>query len=82
MGLRYMLKNNSSPYCYRNFNPKSYATKTRAEIKRLKTELTLTDYQVIKSYEYALADQPSPYDISHSMRQQLMEQIRDLEKTL
>lgn len=53
-----------------------------AEINRLKSELTATDYQVIKSYEYALAAQPLPYDLEglHSERQQLRERIRELEQ--
>ena len=53
-----------------------------AEIDRLKSELTSTDYQVIKSYEYALAKQPLPYDLDglHSERQQLRDQIRELEQ--
>lgn len=55
-----------------------------AEINRLKSELTSTDYQVIKSYEYALAKQPLPYDLNglHSERQQLRERIRELEQKL
>lgn len=58
--------------------------KVAAEIERLKTELTSTDYQVIKAYEYTLANQPSPYDLSnlHLERQQLRERIRELEKIL
>lgn len=53
-----------------------------AEINRLKSELTATDYQVIKSYEYALARQLLPYDLNglHSERQQLRERIRELEQ--
>lgn len=53
-----------------------------AEINRLKSELTATDYQVIKSYEYALVKQPLPYDLNglHSERQQLRERIRELEQ--
>lgn len=53
-----------------------------AEINRLKSELTATDYQVIKSYEYALVRQPLPYDLNglHSERQQLRERIRELEQ--
>ncbi|WP_099463910.1 hypothetical protein [Parabacteroides provencensis] len=53
-----------------------------AEIDRLKSELTSTDYQVIKSYEYALTGQESPYDIAklHIERQALRNRIEDLEK--
>lgn len=53
-----------------------------AEINRLKSELTATDYQVIKSYEYTLTGQPLPYDLTglHSERQLLRERIRELEQ--
>lgn len=56
--------------------------KVATEIERLKTELTSTDYQIIKSYEYTLADQPSPYDIStlHTERQELRNRIKELEQ--
>lgn len=56
--------------------------KIAAEIERLKTELNATDYQVIKSYEYALAEQPLPYDLSnlHSERQELRNRIKELEQ--
>lgn len=56
--------------------------KVAAEIKRLKTELTSTDYQVIKSYEYTLANQPSPYNIPtlHAKRQELRNRIKKLEQ--
>lgn len=52
------------------------------EIDRLKSELTTTDYQVIKSYEYALAEQPLPYDLTvlHSERQLLRNRINELEQ--
>lgn len=58
--------------------------KVAAEIERLKTELTSTDYQIIKSYEYTLAAQPLPYDLDslHSERQQLRERIRKLEQII
>lgn len=53
-----------------------------AEIDRLKFELTATDYQVIKSYEYALTGQPLPYDLDglHWKRQKLRERIQELEQ--
>ncbi len=56
--------------------------KVAAEIERLKSELTSTDYQIIKSYEYTLADKPSPYDISalHSQRQAIRNRINELEQ--
>lgn len=53
-----------------------------AEIDRLKSELTATDYQVIKSYEYTLIGQPLPYDLTvlHSERQLLRNRINELEQ--
>lgn len=53
-----------------------------AEIDRLKSELTATDYQVIKSYEYTLTGQPLPYDLTelHSERQLLRNRINELEQ--
>lgn len=53
-----------------------------AEIDRLKSELTATDYQVIKSYEYTLTRQPLPYDLTdlHSERQLLRNRINELEQ--
>lgn len=52
------------------------------EINRLKSELTATDYQVIKSYEYALSGQPLPYNLNdlHSERQHLRNRINELEQ--
>lgn len=52
------------------------------EIDRLKSELTATDYQIIKSYEYALTEQPLPYDLTnlHSERQLLRNRINELEQ--
>lgn len=58
--------------------------KIGAEIERLKAELTATDYQVIKSYEYALAGEPSAYDIDdlHARREEQRIRIRELEALL
>ena len=58
--------------------------KVEAEIERLKAELTATDYQVIKSYEYALAGVPAAYDIEelHTSREQQRIRIRELETLL
>lgn len=55
-----------------------------AEINRLKSELTATDYQVIKSYEYALAGELPPYDITklHSQRCELRDKIHNLENKI
>ncbi len=58
--------------------------KIEAEIARLQDELSATDYQVIKSYEYALAGEQLPYDIAtiHSSRQALRDKIIELERIL
>ncbi len=55
--------------------------KITAEIARLQSELAATDYQVIKSYEYTLAKQKQPYDITglHAERQALRDRIGELE---
>jgi hypothetical protein len=52
-----------------------------AEISFLKTQLTATDYKIIKCYEYSLVDLPAPYDITalHAERQALRDQINILE---
>ena len=54
--------------------------KVEAEIERLKADLTATDYQVIKSYEYALAGVPTAYNIEelHTSREQQRIRIREL----
>lgn len=51
--------------------------KIEAEIVRLQDELSATDYQVIKSYEYALAGEQPPYDIAaiHAQRQTIRDRI-------
>lgn len=48
----------------------------------LKAQLTSTDYQVIKCYEYSLAGLALPYDIAtlHEEREALRVQIRELEE--
>lgn len=55
--------------------------KIAAEIDRLKAELTATDYQITKSYEYTLIGQSPPYDICtlHTDRQKLRDRIAELE---
>ena len=52
------------------------------EIDRLKDELSSTDYQVIKAYEYALANQPIPCDVAtlHAERQSIRNRINELKK--
>ena len=55
-----------------------------AEIEALKAQITASDYQIIKCYEYALNNLPLPYDIEalHNERQELRDQINKLETTL
>ena len=58
--------------------------KIKEEIARLEQKLTATDYRVVKSYEYSLAGEEIPYDISnlHSERQRLRDRISELEQLL
>lgn len=58
--------------------------KIEAEIARLQERLAATDYQIIKSYEYALAGEQPPYDIAavHVQRQQFRDQIKEMEISL
>jgi hypothetical protein len=51
------------------------------EIGRLKAQLSDTDYQVIKCYEYQLVGLTLPYDIVviHNQRQALRDRINRLE---
>lgn len=51
------------------------------EIDYLKEKLTDTDYKIIKSYEYQLAQLELPYDIQqlHSERQAIRDRINQLE---
>lgn len=58
--------------------------KITVEIDRLKAELTATDYQITKSYEYQLIGQSPPYDIRtlHSDRQKLRDRIKELENII
>jgi hypothetical protein len=54
------------------------------EIISLKSELSETDYKIIKCSEYQLAGLPLPYDIQalHTERQALRDQINSLEDVL
>ena len=56
----------------------------RAEIERLKAELSATDYKIIKCSEYSLNGQELPYDIAelHAQRQALRDRINELEELL
>ena len=51
------------------------------EIDKLKFQLSSTDYKVIKAYEYSLAGEQSPYNISqlHEERQAIRDKINALE---
>ncbi len=57
------------------------ALKTKMQIEMLKEKLTLSDYQIIKCYEYSLAGKELPYDITviHSERQTLRDKINELQ---
>ena len=51
-------------------------------IKALQSQLSETDYQIIKCYEYSLVGLELPYDIQalHAEREAIREQIRELEE--
>lgn len=53
-------------------------------IRALEAQLTETDYQVIKCYEYSLVGLELPYDIQalHEEREAIREQIRELEASV
>ncbi|MEZ3420846.1 MAG: hypothetical protein K1V95_02855 [Eubacterium sp.] len=55
--------------------------KTKMLIEILKKQLTETDYQIIKCYEYSLAGKDLPYDITalHNERQALRDKINELQ---
>lgn len=55
----------------------------KQRLKSLKSQLSSTDYQIIKCYEYSLAGLELPYDIQtlHTEREAIREQIRELENT-
>ena len=54
------------------------------EISLLQEQIAATDYQVVKSFEYALAGIQPPYDavVLHTEREDLRNQIRELEQRL
>ena len=57
---------------------------TRKKLQDLKFQLSSTDYQIIKCYEYSLAGLELPYDIQtlHTEREAIREQIRELESEI
>jgi hypothetical protein len=65
------------------FNQRMEEVKKTRQIELLKSQLTSTDYQIIKCYEYSLAGLELPYDIQtlHTEREAIREQIRELENT-
>lgn len=54
------------------------------QLKSLKSQLSSTDYQIIKCYEYHMAGLELPYNIQelHSAREAIREQIRELEEQI
>ena len=52
-----------------------------SKIEALKTQISETDYQIIKCYEYSLVNRELPYDIEllHNERQALRDEINQLE---
>jgi hypothetical protein len=56
----------------------------RNQIAALKAQLSATDYQIIKAYEYSLVGLETDYDIEslHAERQSIREQINELEEQL
>lgn len=55
-----------------------------AQISSLKAQISDTDYQIIKTYEYSLVGLESEYDIAslHQERQQLRDKINELSEQL
>lgn len=55
--------------------------KQKAEIETLKSQLTETDYKIVKCSEYQLAGLELPYDIQllHTERQVIRDRINELE---
>lgn len=55
--------------------------KTQMQIEMLKEQLTQTDYQIIKCYEYSLIGKELPYDMTalHNERQVIRNKINALQ---
>lgn len=77
---------NISSYLYQNgtyvYSPIPVAEPTvEAEIAELKSQLSATDYKVIKCYEAQLVGEELPYDVValHAERQALRDKINKLE---
>ena len=56
----------------------------RKKIAELKKQLSETDYQIIKCYEYSLAGMELPYDITtlHEERQAIRDEINAIEESM
>lgn len=56
----------------------------KENIEALKKEIESTDYKIIKCIEYSLLNLDLPYDVKalHAERQNLRDQINEIEKTL
>jgi hypothetical protein len=56
----------------------------QSQITALKDQLSATDYQIIKAYEYSLVGLETDYDIAvlHQERQSIRDQINELEEQL
>lgn len=67
-----------------NYEKVVNTTKIQGEIDAIKTELSETDYQVIKCYEASLIGEELPYDIKalHEDRNEKRAQINALETNL
>lgn len=66
------------------FEKQQQVANINSQISALKTELSDTDYQIIKMYEYSLVYADTGYDITglHTQRQALRDQINVLEEQL
>lgn len=58
-----------------------YVPTKEDRIAELKTQLSDTDYKIVKCSEYSLAGEELPYNITelHTMRQAIRDQINELE---
>ncbi len=55
--------------------------KSQLQIEILKEQLTQSDYQIIKCYEYSLIGKESPYNMDelHNKRQEVRDKINELQ---
>lgn len=66
---------------YQEWKEQPLIEKEINQIEALKTQISETDYQIIKCYEYSLVNKELPYDIEllHNERQTLRDEINQLE---